>query len=393
MAFLYDREEHPRSFTSLDDLKKHVKMTETHINKVSLKSLLDDKACFFDDSRFGLKNNNFGFTEYSYKALCQYFAIPIGLIDEITQEGLASSLLNDFMTNNKGRQNTDDVHLIVNEQQQKILGIVTSTYVYYTNNEFINAIEEFLNSGDAHENEAVIDSAHYHNTRLFIRLITKIEAGITTGRGGTKKDITKIGLQLTNSMVGDLPVRASFFLYRMLCANGLVVRTNEIVAMVKHAGRRESFDRRISKRITALLEEAQKVRELLKGLAEVPFDPKKMVKAGLANDVLDTVPEMRSTLRAKIFLDRESEIEDPKKRKEWRETAYIEAIPRVYGREHSLRVFNSTWRDNASMFDFINVLTEYAKELPIMQRLQVEENVGELADQVIAKSKILQSLK
>jgi len=41
------------------------------------------------------------------------------------------------------------------------------------------------------------------------------------------------------------------------------------------------------------------------------------------------------------------------------------------------------------MFDFINVLTEYAKELPIMTRLQVEENVGEFADLVLKnKAKI-----
>jgi len=393
MAFQYDMLEAPCSFTDFDELKHYVNTTEGHINQISLKNLLADKALFFDDCRFGLKNYNFGFTEYSYKVLCQYFGIPIGLIEDITQEGLASSLLNDFMTNNKGRQNTNDVQLIVNEEQQKVLGIVTSTYVYYTNNEFLNAIEEFLNSSDAHKNEAVIDSAHYHYTRLYVRLITKIEAGVTTGRGGTKKDITKIGLQLTNSMVGDLPVRVSFFLYRMLCANGLVARTNEIVAMVKHSGRRESFDRRLAKRVMALLEEARKVKELLKGLADVPFDPKKMVKVGLADSVFGTIPEMRSTLRSQISLDREKEIEDPKKRKIWRDTAYIEAIPRVYGREHSLRVFNSTWRDNASMFDFINVLTEYAKELPIMTRLQVEENVGDLADQVIAKSKKLVTLK
>jgi len=99
---------------------------------------------------------------------------------------------------------------------------------------------------------------------------------------------------------------------------------------------------------------------------------------------------MRSTLKKNVSLGKESMSDDPKKRKILRETAYLEAIPNIYGREHSLKVFNSRWRDNASMFDFINVLTEYAKELPVMTRLQVEENVGEFADKVFKnKSKLL----
>jgi hypothetical protein len=386
MPFVYDILE-PKSFNSMIQLKNHVHATEKKIRKIRLKDLIEDKAQFFNDSLFGTSKLSYGFTEYSYKALCQYFSIPVALIEGITQEGLASTLLNDFMSNNKGRQSFNDVYLIVDDDQNKILGIVTSTYVYYTNSEFIEAIEEFLKSSEADENEVVIDSAHYHHTRLYLRMITRIEAGVATGKGGTTKDISKIGLQLTNSMVGDLPVRVSFFLYRMLCANGLVARTNEIIAMVKHSGYRESFDQRLNKRIIALLQEVQKVKDLLKGLAETPFDPGKLVKAGFGSTILDTIPEMRSTLRQNISLDKESEIEDPKKRKLWRETAYLEAIPDVYGREHSLKVFNSHWRDNASMFDFINILTEYAKELPIMTRLQVEENVGDFADKVMKNKK------
>ncbi|WP_281183964.1 hypothetical protein [Trichlorobacter lovleyi] len=390
MAFFYETSELPVSFKTLTHLKNHISATEKSIEKISLKELLRDNASFFDDSKFGTKNHNFGFTEYSYKALCQYFSFPLALIEGITQEGLASTLLNDFMTNNKGRQNTDNVYFIVDEQQKKILGIVTGSYVYYTNTEFIDAIEEILGSSEAQENELIIDSAHYYHTRLYVRLITRIEAGVATGKGGTKKDLTKIGLQLTNSMVGDLPVRVAYFLYRMLCANGMIARTKDIVAMVKHSGYRESFDYRLGKRVIALLQEVQMVRDLLNGLGEIPFVPQKLVKVGLGSAVLDTIPEMRSTLRKNVSLDGEDEIEDPKKRKIWRQTTYIDAIPRVYGREHSLRVFNSSWRDNASMFDFINVLTEYAKELPIMTRLQVEENVGEIADLVLKnKAKLM----
>lgn len=388
MAFQYDIVE-PKSFNSLGDLKAFIKKTDSNIEKLPIDKLLKDQATFFDDARFGSEDRNFGFTEYSFKAICQHFAVPGGLIEGITKEGLASALLNDFINNNKGRQDVSNTHLIVDNAQQKILGIVTGSYVYYSNHEFIEMVEEFLGGWDAKENNTQLESAHYCNTRLYVRLITNIEAGVITGKGGKKKDVTKIGLHLTNSMVGDLPVRIAYFLFRLLCANGLVAKITESVAMVKHSGYRESFDIRFSERVTALLQEAKQVTKFLNTLAKLPFDPSSLVKAGFSGAILDILPEMRSTLRREVVLDGESDIVDLKKRKVWRETKYIEAIPHVYGREHSLRVFNSNWRDNASMFDFINILTEYAKELPLLSKIEAEERVGEFAEYILKNQKKL----
>lgn len=42
--------------------------------------------------------------------------------------------------------------------------------------------------------------------------------------------------------------------------------------------------------------------------------------------------------------------------------------------------------NNATMFDFVNIFTEKAKELDVSQRVQAEERAGSLADRV-AKSK------
>jgi len=98
---------------------------------------------------------------------------------------------------------------------------------------------------------------------------------------------------------------------------------------------------------------------------------------------------MRSTLRSRVSLVGEKNIKDVRARKDWRQTQYLDAIPDTYGREHSLKVFNSHWRDTATMFDFINVLTEYAKELPVLSRLQVEENVGVFADNIVKNRKKL----
>lgn len=295
MAFKYDVVE-PKSFETLIDLKDFIQKTDSKIEKLPLGNLLRDQAMFFDDARFGSSNRNYGFTEHSFKAICQHFAVPGGLIEGIAKEGLASDLLNDFMKNNKGRQDISNTHLIVDNAQLKILGIVSGSYVYYSNHEFINMVEDFLGDWDAKESNVQLESAHYYNTRLYVRLITNIEAGVITGKGGKKKDITRIGLHLTNSMVGDLPVRIAYFLFRLLCANGLVAKITESVAMVKHSGYRESFDVRFNDRVTSLLQEAKQVTEFLNTLAKLPFDPARLVKAGFGDALLDILPEMRSTL-------------------------------------------------------------------------------------------------
>lgn len=63
-----------------------------------------------------------------------------------------------------------------------------------------------------------------------------------------------------------------------------------------------------------------------------------------------------------------------------REAEIIGLIPEIFGREHSQKVFNSHWRDNASMFDFVNIFTEYAKDLSHSKKIESEEKAGILAD-------------
>jgi hypothetical protein len=53
--------------------------------------------------------------------------------------------------------------------------------------------------------------------------------------------------------------------------------------------------------------------------------------------------------------------------------------PICLGGHEALRVFRSRLRDNASMYDFVNIFTEYAKGLPNGQKIDVETKAGALA--------------
>ena len=77
---------------------------------------------------------------------------------------------------------------------------------------------------------------------------------------------------------------------------------------------------------------------------------------------------------------------DKKDREHQRNMKLIAEIPNLIGGVHSDKVFKSRYRDNASMFDFINVFTEEAKKYEPIQRIQIEKSTGEFAD-FIAKNK------
>ena len=61
-----------------------------------------------------------------------------------------------------------------------------------------------------------------------------------------------------------------------------------------------------------------------------------------------------------------------------REAGIIAYIPECHGGEFSSEVFDSTYRNNASMSDFINVFTEHAKSQPADKKIEMEEKAGSL---------------
>ena len=60
-------------------------------------------------------------------------------------------------------------------------------------------------------------------------------------------------------------------------------------------------------------------------------------------------------------------------------TDAIAALPFCLGGREALRVFRSRLRDDASMYDFVNIFTEHAKGLPDGQKIDVESKAGSLA--------------
>ena len=65
--------------------------------------------------------------------------------------------------------------------------------------------------------------------------------------------------------------------------------------------------------------------------------------------------------------------------------------PDKYAGELSSKVFKSNYRNNQSMFDFINVFTEYAhsRNIEIDRRIEIEKKAGDFVNWVIKNKKKL----
>jgi len=65
----------------------------------------------------------------------------------------------------------------------------------------------------------------------------------------------------------------------------------------------------------------------------------------------------------------------------------IALIPKYFGGEIAGRVFQSHWRDSATVFDFVNVFTEYAKNRTPSEKLDIEGKTGTLAKYIAENAK------
>jgi hypothetical protein len=122
---------------------------------------------------------------------------------------------------------------------------------------------------------------------------------------------------------------------------------------------------------------------MINTLCNIEYKPVSIVEANGASEVYNLIP-LNSTDAARR-----------KKLKGEKLKAFdIEVIseyPYKFGGQHSKAIFESPFRSNQSMFDFINVFTEYAhsKEIDFNKRIEIEQRTGQFVNWVVKnKSKL-----
>ncbi|WP_461534714.1 hypothetical protein [Spongorhabdus nitratireducens] len=380
-------------FQSLEEVVPFVNSEKEHIYRVSLSPLLTKGAALSDDKYFGLGSTRMEFSSEGLEQFCWHLKTNPAFVQQAEREGLASDILNDRLSvlNKEGLLKNSE--LIIDGRENQIIGVVSNRYCGFSNLSLLETVSVALSDKQVRQKSFLhldfgkfeLKEAYSYNSRLFLRLISTHKTGIIKGKGGEGEDITYTGLQLSNSMAGGHALKLSYYLYRLICANGLVVPTGSQADRVVHIGTAKSFSHRLEKAVSNIVGTLKTTHSMIKRLYGIEFVSLQAVKAGITDDICNLISGR----------DLRKEFEDMAKLKDWEKEGMttdeikqdedqllIEKVMKHLGGKGGKggKVIHSFWRDNASMFDIINIFTEIANSLPYREMLETQENAGRLAD-------------
>lgn len=193
-----------KAINSMGELNEYAKREMDTVVYLPLAKFLSKQALFMDDEFYGRGTDWVRFNADGFSAFCNTFYIPQGFLERINEPGLVSKLLNDYQSNEMVRERMLNHQLVVDSKEKTVLGVVSNTYRKYYNQTLLGDIEKYFPKLiDDYE----LAESYVINTNLYFRVLSsKIKAGIVTGSGGTAEDVSRVGLQISNSLVGQRSV-------------------------------------------------------------------------------------------------------------------------------------------------------------------------------------------
>lgn len=371
-----------RDFKSREEVTEWAEEFNEKVIRVPARAFLEKQSSFYDDEYFGDGEYLLRFNEKAFQYFCNILGVRSDLLNIIESPNLTSTFLNDLLAQKMIREKFSNIDFVIDTRQRVILGLVSATYVGYSNSQFLEDIYNLPLINTFH-----FRSAYAVNTQLSLIVKSDKYHGTINGTGGIGQDKTEIGLVFKNSMVGTSSVNIDFHLFRLICANGLIVPAAESVNCLYHSGNQGSFRKRLETSFTEVSRKLTVVSDLVHSLNGLIFYPDKLaMDANVSEKIFDIIPGSKRTLcdvNDVNLVYPKGATEAHKKELKMKHDAFlIKALPVYYSGKFSSRVFNSYYRDNATMFDFINVFTEHSKELPINAKIEVEEKAGALANYI-----------
>lgn len=378
---------------SIEDVADWIGDTQRFLKRIPVDGVLEHGATFRDDEYLGDGDALFHFNQSGFAALCQRLGCRQDLLDRLKTPALPSQVLNDLMSQRATREALGSDEFVIDERTATIIGLVSKSYVTYSNDDMLADITSRIDRLPQDDEMKFMD-AYGINTALTVRFVSLRRHGTIKGRGGQGDDRSELGLVFENSMVGNSAVRINYFLRRLICANGLMVKAAESVSRVFHAGRSDTFQNRLDRCFNEVVRNLIQLQAMLTSLGSLPFQPDQLARNRvLTEQIFDIVPGTKLELcqREGLFLryPPEASANERESIRQAHDARLIKLIPQHLGREHSNCVFSTGLRDSATLFDFVNVFTEYAKEQPPSTKLDIEESAGALAKYIASAAKQL----
>jgi len=305
---------------------------------------------------------------------------------------LPSQILNDLLAQRDVRESLAADEFVMDERTNTIIGLVSKSYVTYTNFDLLKDINVRLDALPEAD-RLVFEEAYGINTELTVRFVSEHKhesVKLKGNRGGD--DLSKIGLEFANSMVGTSSVRLNYYLLRMLCSNGMMVTASESVNRVFHAGRADSFQKRMDRSFNEVVRNLDGLHAMLTTLGEMTFEPDLLAfDKAVSDQIFGIIPSSKKDLcdehHVSLRYPTDASAAEREKMRKEHDAKLIGLIPTSFGGGHSGRVFTTALRESATVFDFVNVFTEYAKTQLPAPKLEIEEKAGTLAKYIANNAK------
>lgn len=380
-----------KKLESLKEVNDWINDTQSNLKRVPVAGIIQNQAIFKDDEYFGDGDVMFRFNEHSISSFCQRLGFRVDYLNMIEAPLLTSQVLNDLIQQQPIREKLKNEEFVIDTSKNLIVGIVSQSYVGYSNKQFLFDIDNYFKQNK--DNDLKFDHAYGFNTELTIRYLSeKIHADIN-GPNGKATDRSTLGLELRNSMVRTFAVSINYFILRLICTNGMMVPAGRSINRIYHSGNSYSFNQRLQKRFDEVMRKIDDIKNMLEKLGNIPFNANQLAGNSTANQsIFNIIPALKQTIcdKEKMYFRYPSDITEERKQtmKLEHDANIITLIPKHYGGEQSGRVFKSSLRNSVTMFDFLNVFTEHAKNCEsFSQQLQIEERTGALAKYISDNAK------
>jgi hypothetical protein len=312
-------------------------------------------------------NNKYNFNTHGIKALCQATNVNglFNTMEAMEHPHMSSTFLNKLFDQQSIKNELASKRLVVNGDT--IVGVVGSRYLPYSNFQFLYDLFR-----DDKNDSLELERATITNTKMTANFVEK--------HGGFKmkdgEDFTKIGISARNSGVGDTKVSTNIFTLRPRCLNGMMHYVKRGTSSAKHTGMADVMKYKLDQIITLAKDQYEVVKERVQALTQVPYTnttADTFLKLQAPVDILPQLRKAKLWTPKKKFSDVTTHQEDLT-----RSIQILNEVPTKYGGVHTLAVWNSTFRDQNSMYEWVEAFTEHAQTLPAEVQLEVEQGAGEL---------------
>ena len=349
-----------QTYSSFEHLKHNVALEEdqTSYRHVPMEIIFEDDQWI---------NNQYTFNTHGIKALCQATNVNglFSTMEAMEHPHMSSTFLNKLFAQQSIKNELASKRLVVNDGT--IVGVVGSRYLPYSNSQFLDDL--FRDN----KNESLeLERATVTNTKMTANFVEK-RMGFKMKEG---EDFTKIGISVRNSGVGDTKVGTDIFTLRPKCLNGMMHYVNKGSTSTKHTGMADLMKYKLDQIITLAKDQYEVIKDRVQALTQIPYTNSTadtFLKLQAPVDILPQLRKAKLWTPKKKFSDVTTHQEDLT-----RSIQILNEVPTKYGGVHTLAVWNSTFRDQNSMYEWVEAFTEHAQTLPAEVQLEVEQRAGEL---------------